>query len=53
MNCVLVQVACPSISVSPATFTAAAIAAVGGASKLAAGTSNTAFNPYLIEDHFW
>lgn len=48
------QVACPSISVGPTTFTTAAAAAVSNAGlNISSSTSPTAFNPYTNLGHFW
>ncbi|DBB10824.1 hypothetical protein WJX82_009575 [Trebouxia sp. C0006] len=47
-------VKCPSLSLSPATFTVAAKAAVSNyGATINSSTSSTAFDPYTVEDHFW
>lgn len=50
----ITQVACPSVNVSPATFTTAAAAAVSNyGATLSSSTTPTAFNPYQNLGHFW
>lgn len=51
---VCVQDNCPQLSLSPATFTVAASAALNAAGiTLATGTSTTAFNPYSSDLAFY
>lgn len=54
---VALQVACPSLSLSPETFTAAAnaavVTAIPGASLNNYPGQADQFNPYNIEDHFY
>ena len=53
----MLQIACPAVSISPETFTAAANASVVNAipgATLDNYPSNSAqFNPYKFEDHFF
>lgn len=54
LSSILLQDNCPQLSLSPATFTTAAKAALSAAGiTLASGTTDTAFNPYIGQLPFY